>query len=175
MRGAAQNSDLPPFLAVRRRTTPMLAVALIAAVVTPLAFAAPVNDYKKLVLKLRKQSVQATVGFRCVPTPQGPDCPTEQPSYPLKVTGTLKIQRGDEITLLFGAPVGDVTWWTARINGLGKEVPTAHGAAKVVSKKAKKRWRITLPKNLKRNSKVLGVFAQSPNAQAAFEVGLQVR
>jgi hypothetical protein len=161
---------------VRRRTTSFLAVALAAAIVTPLAFAATVNDYKKLILKSGKQSVQATVGFRCVPTPQGPDCPSEgQPTYPLKTTGTLKLKRGDEITLLFGAPVGNVTWWAARINGLGKEAPTAHGAAKVISKKVKKRWRIILPKNLKTTTKILGIYAESPNAQASFEVGVQIR
>lgn len=160
---------------MRRRTSSFLAVALVAAIVTPLAFAASVNDYKKLITKVRKQSVQATVGFRCVPTPQGPDCPNEQPKYPLKTTGTLKVKQGDEITLLFGAPVGNVTWWTARVNGLGKEVPTAHGAAKVISKKVKKRWRIILPDNLKRSTKILGVFAESPNAQASFEVGVIVR
>ncbi len=153
-------------------------MAVAAAIVTPMAFAQSVNDYKKLVLKIRKQSVQATLGFRCVPTPQGSECPPaeSQPKYPLKTTGTLKnLKPGDEITLLFGAPVGDVKWWTARIDGRGDERPTASGLAKVISKKAKKRWRITLPKNLKKNSKILGVYAEAPNAQASFEVGITVR
>jgi hypothetical protein len=162
---------------VRRRTLSLFAVAAIVAIAAPFAFAASVPDYRKLILKIRTQSVQATLGFRCVPTPQGADCPTDpdaQPKYPLKTTGKLQVKRGDEITLLFGAPVGDVTWWTARVSG-GKEVATAQGVAKIISKKVKKRWRIELPKNLKRTSTILGVFAQSPNAQASFEVGLKVR
>jgi hypothetical protein len=161
---------------VRRRTTSFLAVAIAAALLAPLAFAASVPDYRILITKLGKQSVAATLGYRCVPTPQGPDCPTtDQPAYPLKTTGTLKVKAGEQITLLFAAPVGDVTWWTARVNGFGKETATAKGVAKIVSKKVKKRWRITLPKNLRKSSKILGVYALSPNAQASFEVGLQVK
>jgi hypothetical protein len=159
---------------VRRRTLSLFAVAAIVSIAAPLALAAPVNDYRKLIFKIRKQSVEGTLGFRCVPTPSGPDCPTTQPAYPLKTTGRLQVKRGDEITLLFAAPVGDVTWWTARVSG-GKEVPTAQGEATIISKKIKKRWRIELPDKLKRTSTILGVYAQSPNAQASFEVGLKVR
>lgn len=153
----------------------LFSVAVIAGVIAPLAFATSVPDYRKLVTKVRKQAVEATLGYRCVPTPSGPDCPDETPKYPLKVTGTLKVKQGDQVELLFGAPVGDVTWWAARVNGVGKEVATAKGVAKIVSKKQKKRWKIVLPKNLRKSSKVLGVFARSPNAQASFEVGLLVR
>jgi hypothetical protein len=160
---------------VRRRTLSLFAVAAIVAIAAPLAFAASVPDYRKLIFKVRTQSVAGTLGFRCVPTPQGADCPTDQPKYPLKTTGRLQVKRGDEITLLFGAPVGDVSWWTARVNGVGKEAPTAQGEAIIISKKVKKRWRIVLPKNLKRSSTILGVYAQSPNAQASFEVAIKVR
>jgi hypothetical protein len=146
------------------------------AIVAPLAFAQAVPDYRKLILKTGTQSVAATLGYRCIPTPEGNDCPsTGQPVPPYKTTGTLKVKAGDQITLLFGAPVGDVNWWTARVNGLGKEALTAKGAAKIVSKKVKKRWRITLPKNLRKSSTILAVYAVSPNAQALFEVGLKVR
>jgi len=160
---------------VRRRTISFLTAAVATAIVAPLAFAQSVPDYKTLITKVRKQSVEATLGARCVPTVQGPDCPTTIPSYPLKTTGKLKVKRGDEITLLFKAKVGDVTWRTARINGYGKEVPTATGVAKLMNRKTKRRWRITLPKNLRKSSKILGIQALSPNARADFEVGLQVR
>ena len=106
---------------VRRRTIPSLTAAVLTAIVVPLAFAQSVPDYRTLIAQVRKQSVQATLGARCVPTPQGPDCPQTVPPYPLKTTGTLKqLKGGDEVTLLFKAKVGDVTWRTARINGFGK-------------------------------------------------------
>ncbi|HEX6388439.1 MAG TPA: hypothetical protein VFZ89_03305 [Solirubrobacteraceae bacterium] len=160
---------------MRRRTLSLFAIVATVAITAPLAFAASVPDYRKLIFKIRTQSVEGTLGFRCVPTPQGADCPTEQPKYPLKTTGVVKVRQGDQITLLFGAPVGDVSWWTARVNAQGKEVPTAQGIAKLPNKRSKKRWRIDLPKSLRKSSKILGVLAQSPNAQASFEVGLQVR
>lgn len=158
---------------MRRRITTTLALGAAAGIAAPLAFAASTPDYTKLIVKSGKKSVQATLGTHCVPTPDGAGSCGES-TYPLKTTGTVTVSRGSEVTLLFAAPVGDVRWRAARINSAGQEVATATGVAKLVTK-TKKRWRVTLPKNLKRSSKLLGFDVQSPNAYASFEVGLKVR
>jgi hypothetical protein len=157
---------------VRRRKTLTLAVVATAVTTAPLAFAASTPDYKKLIVKAGKKSIAATLGTHCVPTGNGKgDC--ADATYPLKTTGKLSVRAGETITLLFGAPVGDVRWRAARISG-GKEYLNHAGVAKLATK-TKKRWRITLPKNLKKSSKVIGIDAQSPNAYASFEVGITVR
>lgn len=158
---------------MRRRTTTTLALSAAAGIAAPLAFAASTPDYRTLIVKSGKKSVQATLGSRCIPTSDGKGDCTEVPT-PLKTSGTVTVSRGGQLTLLFAAPVGDVRWQTSRVNGTGQEIATAQGVGKLVTK-TKKRWRVTLPKNLKRSSKIFGVLAQSPNAYASFEVALKVR
>jgi hypothetical protein len=93
----------------------------------------------------------------------------------LKTTGTLKLRRGAEVTLIFRGDAGNVTWRAARIDGRGQEKLTASGVAALVTKKSKRRWRITLPKNVSLTSDLLGFDVQYPNAYSSFEVGLKVR
>lgn len=158
---------------VRRRTITTLVATGLVATTAQLAFAGDVPDYKTMIVKARRQSVQATLGTHCVPTADGNgDC--SEATYPLKTTGVLKVHRGDSVTLLFAAAVGDVRWRAARIDGRGEEQLTATGIAKVVTK-TKKRWKISIPKNLRRSSKLLGFDVRSPNAYASFEVGLVVQ
>lgn len=152
--------------------TTTLAVAASAAVAAPLAFAATTTpDYRKLIVQVGKQKVQATVGSYCIPDSSGTGRCVDA-TYPLKTTGKVTVKRGGSVTLLFGAPMGTVHWQTARISG-GKERATADGPAKLATR-TKKRWTFTLPKNVRTNSTVLRFLAVAPNAYATFEVGLKV-
>ena len=130
-------------------------------------------DYSVMVVKHGKQSVQATLGTACQPTADGGQQCTEA-TYPLKTTGSLKLTRGGEVTLLLKAPAGYVRWRAARIDGRGQEQLVAYGEAKVVTK-TKKRWRVKLPTNLKRSTKLLGFDVVFPSAYSSFEVGASVR
>ena len=158
---------------MNRRTATIAAVLASALTAGSLAQADTAPDFTRLIVKVGKRSVQATLGTHCVPTADGKgQCDTA--AYPLKTTGSVTLSRGGEVTLLFGAPAGYVSWRAARIDGTGKEVPVATGEAKVVTK-TKKRWRITLPKNLRRSTKLLGFSVNYPNAFASFEVGATVK
>ncbi len=130
-------------------------------------------DYGSMFVKASKQSVQATLGARCHPDMTGSGNCVEV-AYPLKTTGTLKLRPGTTVTLLFRADAGNVTWRAARIDGRGQEKATAIGTAKLVTRRTKRRWQITLPKNLSRSSDLLGFDVQYPNAYSSFEVGLKV-
>ncbi len=130
-------------------------------------------DYRALFLKASKQSVQATLGARCHPDQSGSGNCVEA-AYPLKTTGTLKLKPGTTVTLLFRADAGNVTWRAARIDGRGQEQATATGVAKLVTRRTKRRWQITLPKRLSKSSDLLGFDVQYPNAYSSFEVGLKV-
>ncbi len=161
---------------MRRRSSIAFAASILVCTGGSLANAESVNNYGTLIAKAGKKSVQATLGLHCFPVPNGSDCNAGNPesvSYPLKTKGLIEVNRDGEITLLFGAPMGDVRWRTARIDGKGKEVATAQGVAKLVTK-TKKRWRIRLPKTLKTSSTIVGIDAQAPNAYASFEFGIKV-
>lgn len=151
----------------------MVAGALLGAgAVAPAAAQAP-PDYAVMVVKVGKQSVQATQGTSCQPAPDGTQSCTES-TYPLKTTGVLTLTRGGEATLLLKAAAGYVRWRAARIDGTGQEQLVAYGEAKVVTK-TKKRWRVRLPKDLRRSTRLLGFDVVYPNAYSSFEVGAKVR
>lgn len=160
---------------VRRRNRVVVLTALLGTLIGPLAFAqSTFPDYKKLIARYGKKSIQATVGTYCVPKPDGTgDCQSAE-SYPLKTKGRLTVSRGGTITLLFGAPAGDVMWRAARLSKTGREVGTGYGRAVVVTKTGK-RWKIKLPKDLRRSSTIIGIEAQSTNAYASFEFAVKVR
>jgi len=160
----------------RRRTVTVCATAVLGCVLAagPLARAADKPpDFTRMIVKVGKKSVQATLGTNCVPSADGQGSCTEA-SYPLKTTGKVTVKRGQQVTLLFGAPAGYVSWRAARLSAKGEEVITAKGEAKAVTK-TKKRWRLTLPKNLSRSTKLLGFSVVYPNAYASFEVGAAVK
>lgn len=134
-----------------------------------------VPDYRAMFIKAQKQSVQATLGAYCHPDDTSPANCSAGPPYPLKTTGTLKLKRGADVTLLFRADAGNVTWRAARIDGRGQEKITASGVATLVTTKTKRRWKIKLPKKVSLSSDLLGFDVQYPNAYSSFEVGLKVR
>lgn len=122
-----------------------------------------------------RQSVQAKQGSYCLPnaTFTGGICHTA--TFPLPDVPVVKVSPGEQVTLLFKAPVGYVTWRTARINSRSKaEVITAQGEGELVTR-TKKRWRITLPKTLRRSSTIVGVNVTYLNAYNSFEFGIAVR
>lgn len=147
-----------------------VAVALAAA---PATSQQSVPDYKTLILKVGKQSVAGTLGPYSIPTADGKG-ESASPSFPLKGTGTLRVKRRDVVTLLFKAKPGNVAWRTARIDSRGREAITATGQA-LPTTKTKRRWKLTLPKGLKRSSDVLGFYIEYPNGFTTFEVGVKVR
>jgi hypothetical protein len=144
-------------------------------VFTPLAAAQSTSpDFKRMILKYGKQSVQATVGQYCIPTADGKgQCETA--TYPLKTTGRITVRQHGRVTLLLGAPAGYITWRAARITGSKKnpESITATGEATVVGR-SKKRWTVQLPKNLRTSSDLLGFNVVYPSGFSAFEVGVKV-
>jgi hypothetical protein len=121
-----------------------------------------------------RQSVQAKQGSYCLPnaTFTGGICHTA--TFPLPDVPVVKVSRGEQITLLFKAPVGYVTWRTARLDGRRAEVITGQGEGERVTR-TKKRWRLTLPKNLRRSSTIVGVNVTYLNAYNSFEFGIAVR
>jgi hypothetical protein len=121
-----------------------------------------------------RQSVQAKQGSYCLPnaTFTGGICHTA--SFPLPDVPVVKVSRGEQITLLFKAPVGYVTWRTARLDSRRTEVITGQGEGERVTR-TKKRWRLTLPKNLRRSSTIVGVNVTYLNAYNSFEFGIAVR
>lgn len=158
----------------RRTATIATAVLGCGLAAGPLAGAAEnPPDFTRLIVKVGSRSVQATLGTHCVPTADGSGGCTEA-TYPLQTTGRVTIRRDGEVTLLSGAPAGYVAWRAARIDGRGEEVIVAKGEARSITK-TKKRWRIKLPKNLRRSTKLLGFSVTYPNAFAGFEVGATVK
>ncbi|MDQ3631705.1 MAG: hypothetical protein M3417_10645 [Actinomycetota bacterium] len=160
-----------------RRIRLGVATALGCGLVMQAAVAQPAAapDYRVMFVKSGKQSVQATLGAYCHPADPDPANCSKGPSYPLKTTGRLTLKRGAKVTLLFRGNAGDVTWRAARIDGRGQEKLTASGVAGLVTKRSKRRWQITLPKNVSLSSDLLGFDVQYPNAYSSFEVGLKVR
>jgi hypothetical protein len=159
-----------------RSAATVLASTVLACVLAagPLARAADKPpDFTRMIVKVGKKSVQATLGTHCVPTADGGGSCSEA-DYPLKTTGKVTIKARQHITLLFGAPAGDVSWRAARVTSKGVEVITAKGEARPVTK-TKKRWRLTLPKSMRKSTKLLGFNVNYPNAFASFEVGASVR
>lgn len=131
-------------------------------------------DYRSMFLKASGQSVQATLGAFCHANDTSPENCAVTPKYPLKTTGTLKLKQGTKVTLLFKADAGEIGWRAARIDGRGNEVITAVGQAKLITRKTKRRWQITLPDKLARSSDLLGFDVTYPNSYSSFEVGLKV-
>jgi hypothetical protein len=157
------------------RRTATIATAVLGCGLTAgsLAGAAETSpDFTRLIVKVGARSVQATLGTHCVPADGKGNCTDAH--YPLKTTGKVTISRGGQVTLLIGAPAGYVAWRAARVDGKGEEIITAKGEAKPITK-TKKRWRLKLPKSLRRSTKLLGFSVTYPNAFAAFEVGASVK
>jgi hypothetical protein len=138
---------------------------------------APVKEYSVVIAKTTKskQSVQAKQGSYCLPAADGNGGTCHTATFPLPDLPKITVSRGEKITLLFKVPVGYITWRTARVNAkTGQEVAIANGEGEQVTK-TKKRWRVTLPKNLRKSTTILGLFVQYANAYNSFEVGLKVR
>ncbi|MCW2996615.1 MAG: hypothetical protein JWN65_164 [Solirubrobacterales bacterium] len=137
----------------------------------------PVKEYSVAIAKTTKskQSVQASQGSYCLPAADGNGGTCHTASFPLPDLPTIRVSKGEQITLLFKVPVGYVTWRTARVNSRsGQEIAITTGEGEQVTK-TKKRWRVTLPKNLRKSATILGLFVQYANAYNSFEVGLKVR
>ena len=150
-------------------TLALTSLALAQTTATPSA-----QDYRTMIVQSYKQKAPATVGYNCVPKPDGDggEC-TEDVKYPLKFANTVTIRPNGEVTVLTKVPATFVRWRAARIDGKGEEVITALGEAKRVTKTAK-RWRLTLPKKLNRSTDLLGFDVQHENAYASFEIGTKI-
>jgi hypothetical protein len=149
-----------------------IAVALLALLLAaPAPAATPTPDLSQMFVVSGGKTVGATLGAYCHPT----GCPDPRTfSYPLKGTGSITARAGSTITLLFKAPVRDLDFRAARIDGRGQEVLTTTGGGKHVTK-TRRRWRITLPRTLSRTTDLLGFdVVYSNTAYSSFEVGLKV-
>lgn len=131
-------------------------------------------DYRTMIVQSYKQKAPATLGYNCVPKPDGTggQC-SELPDYPLKFTNTVTIRPGGELTLLLRAPADYVRWRTARVDGKGEEVITAQGEARAVTK-TRRRWRITLPRRISRTTDLMGYDVQSTLHYSSFEIGAKI-
>ncbi len=122
-----------------------------------------------------KQSVQAKQGSYCLPNVDFTGGTCREVKFPLPDLPVVRVSKGEEITLLFKAPVGYVTWRTARVNrATGREVAIAVGEGERVTR-TKKRWRITMPKSLRKTATIVGVNVQMLNGYNSFEFGIKVR
>jgi hypothetical protein len=168
---------------VRSRRTALTLLAAIAAVPAAAAIAQttapakpPVPELTVMIAKTTKskQSVQGKLGNYCLPSADGTaTCHTA--SFPLPDLPKVTVSRGEQITLLFKAPVGYVSFYTARVNSkTKKEVEVGNGEGDQVTK-TKKRWRLTLPKNLTKSATIVGVFVQYVNSYSSYEFGIKVR
>ena len=151
----------------------------VALTLTSLAFAqttaAPTaQDYRTMIVQSYKQKAPATVGYNCVPKPDGSggEC-TDEVKYPLKFANTVTVRPNGEVSVLTKVPATFVRWRAARIDGKGEEVITALGEAKSITKTGK-RWRFKLPKKLNRSTDLLGFDVQHVNAYASFEIGTKI-
>lgn len=134
----------------------------------------PAPNFKRLIVQAEKKRAPATLGSHCVPFADGTGGECKQDFvYPLKTSNTLTIRPGGQVTLLLGAPAEFVRWRVARVDGRGEEVITALGEAKSVTRTGK-RWRITLPRSIRRTSKILGIDLQYANGYASFEIGARI-
>jgi hypothetical protein len=136
----------------------------------------PVTEYTVMIAKTEKskQSVQAKQGSYCLPAADGNGGTCHDAKFPLADLPVITVTKGENVTLLFKVPVGYVAWRTARVNSSGAEVAVTTGEGEQVTK-TKKRWRVTLPKTLRKSATILGLFVQYANAFNSFEVGLTVR
>ncbi|MCW3012996.1 MAG: hypothetical protein JWO02_88 [Solirubrobacterales bacterium] len=137
----------------------------------------PVKEYTVMIAKTEKskQSVAAKQGNYCLPAADGNGGTCHTAKFPLPDLPVITVSKGEKVTLLFKVPVGYITWRTARVNSNnGTEVAVATGEGEQVTK-TKKRWRVTLPKTLRKSATILGLFVQYANAYNSFEVGLKVR
>lgn len=168
----------------RRRAALLLALTAVAAGPAAGALAQdtapadkpPVKDLTVMIVKTTKykQSIQASLGSYCLPSDDGTYRCKEIPA-PLPNVPRVKVIKGETISLLFKSPVGYVTWRTARVNSKTKqEVLINQGEGDQVTR-TKKRWKITLPKNLRNTATIVGVFAQYVNAYSSFEFGIDVK
>lgn len=135
----------------------------------------PVKDYTVMIAKTKKsrQSVQAKQGSYCLPAADGSGGTCHTATFPLKDLPVIKVSKGEQVTLLFKIPVGYLTYRVARVSN-GREVVQALGEAEQVTK-TKKRFRVTLPKNLRKSATILGFYVEYVNSYSSFEVGLKVR
>jgi hypothetical protein len=154
-----------------------VAIAAAMALGVPLASAQSTGpDFTTLIVKYGKKSVQATLGSHCVPTPDGKGS-CVQADYPLQTTGTVTVSRRGKVTLLLTAPATYIRWRAARpVPGDTKnpERIYATGEAFAVTK-TKKRWRLTLPGDLRRSATLMGFDVLYSQAYSSFEVGINVR
>jgi hypothetical protein len=148
----------------------------VAGAMAEVAGEQPSKPFTVMIVKTTKsrQSVQAKQGSYCLPneTFTGGICHTA--TFPLPDVPKVRVSKGEQITLLFKVPVGYVTWRTARLSPTKTEVITGTGEGERVTK-TKKRWRLTLPKNLRKSSTIVGVNVTYVNAYNSFEFGITVR
>lgn len=159
---------------MRRLRTPALSfLASCALLGGPMAAAATKPpDYSRMVVKVGKKSAEATLGTYCHPDSDGSGrC--EDATFPLKTTGRVSIRANGTVELLLGAGAAAISWRAARVDANGKEVITALGDARSVTR-TYKRWRFKLPKRLSKNSTLLGFNVNYPYAYSSFEVGAKV-
>lgn len=130
-------------------------------------------DYRTMIVQSYKQKAPATLGYNCVPKPDGSGGECTEADYPLKFTNTVTIRPGGEVTLLLRATADYVRWRTARIDGTGEEVVTAQGEARAVTK-TRRRWRIKLPRRISRTTDLMGFDVQSTLHYSSFEIGAKV-
>jgi hypothetical protein len=148
-----------------------VSLVLTTAAVTFAQTTAP--DYRTMIVQSYKQKAPATLGYNCVPKPDGTGGQCTDAEYPLKFTNTVTIRPNGEVTLLLRAQADYVRWRTARIDGTGEEVITAQGEARSVTK-TRRRWRITLPKRISRTTDLMGFDVQSTKHYSSFEIGAKI-
>jgi hypothetical protein len=158
-----------------RSNHPQKALWLVAltggALATTSASADTSGGYSTAIFKSGSQSVQATLGTHSFPNADG-SFDNAQATYPLKTTATLKIRSGKTIAVLLGHVGSDVRWRLSRVSN-GQEV-LVHGGVARPTTKTYKRWKITLPKKLRKSEIVLGVDVSYPNGFSSFETGARV-
>jgi hypothetical protein len=170
----------------RSRRRAGLAAALAAVVAVPAVALGqgttapekpPVPDYTVMIAKTTKskQSVQGRLGNYCLPNADGSGGSCHVASYPLANLPRVSVTKGEKVTLLFKVPVGYVSWYVARVNSrTNVEAEVGNGQGEQVTR-TKKRWRLTLPKGLRKSAVILGVFVQNANAYSSYEVGIDVK
>lgn len=137
----------------------------------------PAPDYTVMIVKTTKskESIGAKLGSYCLPNADGSGGSCHTATFPLPDPARVKVTKGEKLSLLFKVPVGYVTWRTARVNSKTKqEVAVSTGEAERVTR-TKKRWRITLPKDLRKTATIVGVSVQYANAYSSFEFGIDVK
>jgi hypothetical protein len=154
-----------------QRAALVLALAL-GLLAVPFARATD-KDYDLLVVLVGKKYTPATLGANCRPGPDGAPGECAKAKYPLKTKGIAAVRRGGTLQALVAVGANYVRWRAVRIDKHGKEQINASGEAWPI-KNWNRRWRVKIPRELKRSTRLIGFDVLYPNAYSSFEVKVRV-